>query len=386
MLHWPVARAIIEVKAGAFTYTSPMLDTTAYLESIASLALKPIEQGRRFLSYLESMSQVDLFDKDHNKVFSLRDSTFKQKVIMAVTLDGFTQISASLQHLAEIGMKFGQEPIWSISVDDLMVYSECFDNPLIFLHFVKQRMEAAKRKDMHAFDELDHLGLYQKLNLYTLVLDDVTPEMTVHWNGYTDEIDQLFDKKLQDPSASTIVRQNMPLRFAEIVGCFAEMNESNRNEMCSLLLNTDAKTREFIADKIDGWLKGVLSGVIRQGIYYSSGGTAHFYFYCSHPLVKPVHQSQIEKRVKATIVQNDEPSRFLMLLDYDDDGILVKASGKNFSATDIDDIERVSLKEYVATMREERVARCLSGNVKIGRNDPCPCGSGLKYKKCCLHD
>jgi uncharacterized protein YecA (UPF0149 family) len=22
-------------------------------------------------------------------------------------------------------------------------------------------------------------------------------------------------------------------------------------------------------------------------------------------------------------------------------------------------------------------------SVKIGRNDPCPCGSGLKYKKCC---
>lgn len=22
-------------------------------------------------------------------------------------------------------------------------------------------------------------------------------------------------------------------------------------------------------------------------------------------------------------------------------------------------------------------------NVKVGRNDPCPCGSGEKYKKCC---
>jgi len=21
---------------------------------------------------------------------------------------------------------------------------------------------------------------------------------------------------------------------------------------------------------------------------------------------------------------------------------------------------------------------------KIGRNDPCPCGSGKKYKKCCM--
>ena len=22
--------------------------------------------------------------------------------------------------------------------------------------------------------------------------------------------------------------------------------------------------------------------------------------------------------------------------------------------------------------------------MKIGRNDPCPCGSGKKYKKCCI--
>lgn len=22
---------------------------------------------------------------------------------------------------------------------------------------------------------------------------------------------------------------------------------------------------------------------------------------------------------------------------------------------------------------------------KIGRNDPCPCGSGLKFKKCCIN-
>lgn len=23
--------------------------------------------------------------------------------------------------------------------------------------------------------------------------------------------------------------------------------------------------------------------------------------------------------------------------------------------------------------------------MKIGRNDPCPCGSGKKYKRCCLN-
>ncbi|WP_374759328.1 SEC-C metal-binding domain-containing protein [Aeromonas hydrophila] len=23
--------------------------------------------------------------------------------------------------------------------------------------------------------------------------------------------------------------------------------------------------------------------------------------------------------------------------------------------------------------------------IKIGRNEPCPCGCGKKYKQCCLH-
>ena len=27
----------------------------------------------------------------------------------------------------------------------------------------------------------------------------------------------------------------------------------------------------------------------------------------------------------------------------------------------------------------------VSGLPKVGRNDPCPCGSGIKFKKCCLH-
>jgi uncharacterized protein YecA (UPF0149 family) len=30
-------------------------------------------------------------------------------------------------------------------------------------------------------------------------------------------------------------------------------------------------------------------------------------------------------------------------------------------------------------------APVVRGHRKIGRNDPCPCGSGKKYKKCCLN-
>jgi len=40
---------------------------------------------------------------------------------------------------------------------------------------------------------------------------------------------------------------------------------------------------------------------------------------------------------------------------------------------------RAALKRYIEHVRAEPKAQ----KGKIGRNDPCPCGSGKKYKKCC---
>ncbi|MCD6436175.1 MAG: SEC-C domain-containing protein [Clostridiales bacterium] len=34
--------------------------------------------------------------------------------------------------------------------------------------------------------------------------------------------------------------------------------------------------------------------------------------------------------------------------------------------------------------KEYRDSKVIISKVKIGRNDPCPCGSGKKYKKCCM--
>ena len=33
--------------------------------------------------------------------------------------------------------------------------------------------------------------------------------------------------------------------------------------------------------------------------------------------------------------------------------------------------------------KQQKASGTIRKEKKIGRNDPCPCGSGLKYKKCC---
>jgi len=44
-------------------------------------------------------------------------------------------------------------------------------------------------------------------------------------------------------------------------------------------------------------------------------------------------------------------------------------------------------EEYLASFREDGTVRgqtVRGAGAEVGRNDPCPCGSGKKYKKCCM--
>ncbi|MDK4571636.1 SEC-C metal-binding domain-containing protein, partial [Kingella kingae] len=51
--------------------------------------------------------------------------------------------------------------------------------------------------------------------------------------------------------------------------------------------------------------------------------------------------------------------------------------------------ERIDRECQKSFSKNSKIKRFINGKVvtqKIGRNDPCPCGSGRKYKRCCLNN
>jgi preprotein translocase subunit SecA len=61
-------------------------------------------------------------------------------------------------------------------------------------------------------------------------------------------------------------------------------------------------------------------------------------------------------------------------------------------ATSVDEIEEAFHRRKRRELEQARMAgsgdlqpvqQVVRGTAKVGRNDPCPCGSGKKYKKCC---
>jgi hypothetical protein len=374
---------VVEVKAGSLTPTPPMQNAEEYLNSIGELVEKPAKQGCRFLSFLESLEQCDIFDEKHKKIASLKKDAFFQKVILAVTVDGFTQVSANVQELADVGLNLGDHPIWSISIDDLMVYSESFDNPLLFLHFVRMRMEAFKRHDMTALDELDHLGLYLEFNNYSSVVDDFSPKTNIMWNGYTDRIDELFYKKLGDPAQSTVLYQHMPTLLFEIVQLLGQSSAEDRSVAARKLLDAEERIRRQTEEGISNWMAGK-PGLAGKGLLHMIG-SCRFSILCNwNDLPSEERKKEAEWRTKAIMVKHSEQDRCLICLTYDRQHKLSNVSPRLFRSLDILPEEHTSLLGFAEQEGTRRVSKHVAEHGTIGRNEQCPCGSGLKYKKCCL--
>ncbi len=99
----------------------------------------------------------------------------------------------------------------------------------------------------------------------------------------------------------------------------------------------------------------------------------------------------------------EETTRYLYLMQIIEPGaqpVAVEAGGdgdgagrrRRAAATSVDELEEAFQRRKRRELEQARMAgsgeyqpvqQVVRSGEKIGRNDPCPCGSGKKYKKCC---
>lgn len=377
---------VVESRGGAFTHSAPSTDFEAYISSLKSLLLKPSQQGQRFVDYLKSAETVELFDEAHNSVGSLSRDSFRHISVCAVTLDPFTELAAQAQHLKDVGVDVGQEPVWPISVDDLRVYADIFANPLEFLHFSEQRAAAFGSKVLQLDDELDHLGLYFAHNRYVDYAEErqAHSEAIVNFLGYRSDIDKFFAERLYDPAFPCPLNQGAPKRFVEIIDWLARCNASGRSRLASYLLDLGSDGRNDIEACVLKELKEqpsrgrpfALSTVGGLAI----GSTSFIY-------LEGVTQRKAAVAVKAAreaMIIAGEDERLLLELSYDATAALTEVNWTWLRMDQIPPRELAALKVSAVELGKKRLVSAKTIAGKIGRNDICPCGSGKKYKKCCL--
>ena len=381
---------IVEARGGAFTYTPPATDFQAYIASLENLVLKPARQGQRFLNYLKSDESVLLFDSNHNQIDEISRSDFRHITICAVTVDPFTELAAQVQHLRKIGVDVGDEPIWAISLDDLRIYADIFESPLIFLHYVEQRMQAFHSDIIQCDDELDHLGLYLEYNHYGTYAKELQgdSEARINFAGYRSEIDKFFNARMLDPNTPCTLRQNTPAHLQKIVEFLSQSNKSGRSVVAAYLLDMASDSRRKMVSYLNQEIKKQTTS--QRPITLSTHGNVKLTIFCWIEHYRPRNSVLALDHTRGIVVMNNEAQRLLIELNYSVSGMLQDVDWTWVKLADIPSSQLPRLRQKADELRQKRIARTTTelrkttGRKKIGRNESCPCGSGKKYKRCCL--
>ena len=241
---------VVEVKSGKKSSKSPVQDVISHFKSIQNLLIDPANQGRRFIKTLKQESILDLYDGTQRRILrkvSIKD--FKQILIMAVSLEQFTDFSTQIQHRGNFGINLEEEAIWFVSIDDLRAYRDVSDGVIQFLHFLTERKKVFRNKKLVFNDELDHFGLYLKYNKY----HDLYEENRINACFFFDlrnDLDIFFYNLFLDPESAVKPKQKIPLVLERIL----KHLEDNRKEgfvragmfICSL----DGRSKEEMGNKI----------------------------------------------------------------------------------------------------------------------------------------
>jgi len=83
------------------------------------------------------------------------------------------------------------------------------------------------------------------------------------------------------------------------------------------------------------------------------------------------------------ILVGNENTRMMLIVEFNKDNNLINVEFAFVSKKEIPEEHQASLEQRIQIKATQAVQRALTKQGKISRNEPCPCMSGKKYKRCC---
>ena len=374
---------VIEVKAGAFTWTPPSTDFPAYLDSIESLLKKPADQALRFLQYLRTQTTVPIYDQNHNQVDTLSASTFRNIVPLCMTLDALTTAAYQIRNLQGVGIQVA-EPVCCLSIDDLRVYRDILDAPVVFAHFMETRYAAECEEALHVNDELDHLGLYLAYIDYVRYARELKSGTNIdvrQWGGYRAKIDKYYFWRQVEPAQAKKPEPEVPPRVSEILACLDREGRSGRCRCAKILLEMAAPMKKDFEKSLSVALDR--SRKRGQPSTFHVQGESSITVFCQGHGITEVSDQDKRDYTLAWMHRARVPEQLLLTVRYGDDEVPQAVRWEYLRTEDIPQEDRARIAALSDQQARMRVTAQLNDYGRIARNDPCPCGSGRKYKRCC---
>lgn len=384
---------LVEAKAGAAaTIASPALDFGRHAQSVQDLVIKAYKQCERFFNYLNSADEVPLYqlvDGKYEECGRVRRSNYRVMVPIGLTVESFSPFSAYCKELPQIEPLLGKHAFVSLSIDDLFVLQRFLPTPGEFSHYMEVRQAVAGMRQAHLFDEFDHLGAYLKKNRFDQDIADQLKGGKVNmliWDGMSDIIDKSFEG--EDWQNSPFPTQDFPAEVLKLLEALDATRASGWLSAESHIRDLGEEGRNNLA-KLLSDLRQTLNQHPARYFLLSGGGEPLFVWLQQHD--HQIDWIKVNDKASAAALAVTASNIIGVLAEVSADGTYYRAQSFAVHVPKERTEENAHIYEDAARMAQPNRAVNLNQPKSIipplkikktGRNDPCPCGSGAKFKKC----
>ncbi|BAV10940.1 hypothetical protein MOSL_0367 [Moraxella osloensis] len=362
---------IVESKSNKFTIGAKKGNIEKIKTDTKNIVEKAYQQATRAKKFILENDVSEFKDKNGKVVLKLEKKDFNNIYLINTTLEPLNRLSTDLSSLKSFGFLQEDEWIWSVYLNDLRVICEILDSPSEFLLYVNRRIKYNNFPQVKMADELDVFGYFLERGLY---FDDIEfPKsnfMLTIDHSYAHDVDLYYYwkegsifKEIKKPSLYGKMKN-----IKYLVKDIENLNKSGATRLGKILLNFDGNTQDFIHQQIK------LMKEYRRSDFHIPISDENIGIYFIQQKLSEIRN--VKEMCEIYAYERKINHWYVVVIGVDG---LVDFNQLKFNS---DYNER--LENEVKELRQFRFEQVADIGKKIGRNDVCPCGSGKKYKKCCL--
>ncbi|TLS73393.1 hypothetical protein FE246_02570 [Aliarcobacter thereius] len=362
---------IVEAKSNKFTLGARQGDINKIKSNTKDIVEKAYQQAIRAKKYILSNELVEFRDKNKKIVLTINKKDINNIYLINATLEPLNHISSDLSSLKEFGFIQDDEWIWSIYLNDLRIISEIIELPSEFLLYIERRINYNNFHQIKMVEEIDIFGYFLTEGLY---FDDINfPK-----SGFLLKIDSSFSKNIdlyyhwkegalnkfqKKPTFFDGCKNNIKFLVEKI----EKTNKKNFSILTKFLLSLDCYNQGLIKEQITLIIKSQRTDFHTYidndniGVVFVNKRS-----YTYDQLYQQCELYAYERKINNWFV------------------IIIANDSIDFEQFYYENKPSELLEKKVACLKEYRLQQTLEAKKKLGRNETCPCGSGKKYKKCCL--
>ncbi|NRF89863.1 SEC-C domain-containing protein [Paenibacillus frigoriresistens] len=372
---------LVESKSGNFSDAARRGGVLRLERNIRDNIEAAYEQAFRARDYIYNNDTPTFVDEHNREVLKIEKSHYYKIFMLNVTLDNFGEVATMIHQYHKANLYKYEEYPYSLNLNDLKIISEYVSFPTQFLHYIHRRLKINNRIKNSATvvttDELDLFGYYLEKNLYfeghsdsdQIFIPDYAPFF--HHNhvmkitgGPIELLEQTMDSKFK--SIMTDLEQLNQFGFSNIILNLLEMSENARGQLMKYFEVISNKTTQ------DGLFHDFSTFVYNNPNDSKSG----IGFTLTTGLLRD--REEMVKRLAAHCQLKKYQQRCFEWV-----GLGKYVDSKVWA---IDEAVFLRYEEEHDPELEKIATNVLKGTPvfqqKVGRNEKCPCGSGLKFKKC----